>query len=73
MADIDTQLEQFETVSYRMRAEGMHYCFEQYSSFEEIEDPKFHELREAYLKSARELKTHVSTRINELNAVIHGF
>lgn len=73
MADIDTQLEQFETVSYRMRAEGMHYCFENYSSFEEVEDPRFHELREAYLKSARELKNYVDTRINELNAVVHGF
>jgi hypothetical protein len=73
MADLDTQLEQFQNVSYRMRAEGMHYCFEHYSSFEEIVDPKFHEIREAYLKAASELTSYVDTRIQELNDVINEF
>lgn len=72
MADLDTQIEQFENVSYRMRAEGMHYCFKNYSSFEEIIDPKFHELREAYLKAASELKSYVDTRIEELNQEFNG-
>lgn len=67
MTDLDTQIEQFENVSCRMRAEGFHYCFEHYSSFEEVKDSKFHELREAYLKSASELKSYVDTRIEELN------
>ena len=56
-----------------MRAEGMHYCFEHYSSFEEIMDPKFHELREAYLKAASELTSYVDTRIQELNNAINEF
>ena len=39
------QLENFEMVRYRMDAEGFDYCFRHYSSFEEVEDEKFHSLR----------------------------
>jgi hypothetical protein len=73
MADLETQLEQFQNVDYRMRAEGMDYCFENYSSFEEIEDPKFHELRESYLKASRELKSYVRDCTDKLNQTLHGF
>lgn len=46
-------------VAYRMDDEGMHYCFKYYSTFEEIEDPEFHRLREAYLAAAEALETYV--------------
>lgn len=72
MAGLVTQIEQLENVSYRMRAEGFHYCFENYSTFEEVEDPKFHELRKAYLKAASELKCYVDTRLEELNQEFDG-
>ena len=53
----------WESVAYRMKAEGFHYCFEWYSTFEEIEDEKFHELRLAYLKAASELENYVSNKL----------
>lgn len=62
------QLEEFEMVRYRMEAEGFHYCFKHYSSFEEIEDPKFHELRLAYLAATEELTKYVDNKIEELNS-----
>jgi hypothetical protein len=49
-----------------MRTEGFHYCFKHYSKFEEIDDDKFHELRENYLKSADELKNYIETRLEDL-------
>lgn len=61
------QLEEFEMVQYRMEAEGFHYCFKNYSSFDEIEDPKFHELRLAYLAAADALAEYVDTKLNDLN------
>jgi len=48
-----------------MEAEGFHYCFEWYSTFEEIEDEKFHELRLAYLKAANELENYVYSKLNK--------
>ena len=36
--DIEDNLDNFRAVQYRMGNEGMDYCFEQYSSFDEIED-----------------------------------
>lgn len=62
------QLEEFEMVRYRIEAEGLHYCFKHYSSFEEIEDPKFHELRKAYLAAAEALTEYVDAKLKELNS-----
>jgi thymidylate kinase len=60
------QLEEFQDVRYRMGAEGFHYCFESYSSFEEVEDDKFHELREKYIEIAKELEKYVISKINSI-------
>ncbi|NBX19776.1 MAG: hypothetical protein EBR08_03510 [Bacteroidia bacterium] len=60
------QLENFEMVRYRMDAEGFHYCFKHYSSFEEVEDKKFHSLRESYIKIAEELEEYVESKINQI-------
>jgi hypothetical protein len=49
----------WQDVAYRMDAEGFHYCFRYYSSFEKITDPEFHRLREAYLAAAAALETYV--------------
>lgn len=48
-----------ESLVYRMDAEGFHYCFDGYSDWKEIDDPKFQELRVAYLKAAEELESYV--------------
>jgi hypothetical protein len=39
--------------------EGFDYAFRFYSSFEEIKDPKFHALRQAYIKAADELQEYL--------------
>lgn len=39
--------------------EGFDYAFRHYSSFEEIKDKKFHELREKYKKAADELASYI--------------
>ena len=38
------QLDNFQYVRAKMRDEGFDYCFRHYSSFEEVEDEKFHSL-----------------------------
>ncbi len=60
------KLEDLQMVQYRMDAEGFDYCFRRYSSFEEIEDPKFHELRLAYIKAADDIEKYVEEQIDKL-------
>lgn len=57
--------ENWEMVAYRMHAEGFHYCFVNYSSFSEIKDEKFHQLREAYLQVATKLENYVKVKLDE--------
>ena len=52
--------EDFEYVRYRMSEEGFHYCFNDFSEFNEIDDKKFHKLRIAYLKAAQELEDYIN-------------
>jgi len=51
------QLENFQMVQYRMGNE---------SSFEEVEDEKFHSLRESYIKISEELEEYVKSKINQI-------
>lgn len=51
----------------RMNQEGFHYCFKDYSSFKEIEDEKFHELRKQYLEATKELEDYIKNKVNEAN------
>jgi hypothetical protein len=60
------QLENFQYVLAKMRDEGFDYCFRHYSSFEEVEDEKFHSLRESYVKIAEELEEYVESKINQI-------
>ncbi len=60
------QLENFQYVLVKMRDEGFDYCFRHYSSFEEVEDKKFHSLRESYIKIAEELEEYVESKINQI-------
>ena len=66
------ELEKFEMVRYRMDAEGFHYCFKHYSSFKEVQDEKFHELRRKYLEISQELEEYVHSKINGLRDEING-
>jgi hypothetical protein len=60
------QLDNFQYVLAKMRDEGFDYCFRHYSSFEEVEDEKFHSLRESYIKIAEELEEYVESKINQI-------
>lgn len=67
---LEENLDNFRSVQYRMGNEGMDYCFEQYSSFEEIEDEEFHKLRLEYLESTKKLKSYVENKIEVLSEQI---
>jgi hypothetical protein len=67
------ELEDWQMVRYRMDNEGIDYCFKHYSSFEEIKDEKFHELRNKFLTSLDEIQNYVDGKINELNDKINEY
>lgn len=50
---------ELEYVKDTIDNEGFDYAFVDYSDFSEIEDEKFHKLREAYVKAAEELREYV--------------
>ena len=61
------ELENWNVVYSKMKNEGFHYCFKNYSSFKEIKDKKFHQIRKKYLKVSQELEEYVIKKINESN------
>ena len=69
---LENQLEELEMVRYRMEAEGFHYCFKHYSSFEDVDDDEFHRLRKKYLEVSEDLENYVNNRIEELNNRIYN-
>jgi hypothetical protein len=71
--ELDEELENWQMVRYRMDNEGIDYCFKHYSSFEEIKDEKFHELRNKFLTSLDEIQNYVDSKINELNDKINEY
>lgn len=70
---LEDELDGFENVRYRMDAEGLHYCFKHYSSFKEIKDQKFHEIRENYIKVANEIEEYVKSKIASLTEEISNY
>lgn len=70
--DLYEELEEWQMVRYRMDNEGIDYCFKHYSSFEEIKDEKFHELRNKFIASLDEIEKYVDEKIIELNDKING-
>jgi len=67
------QLENFQYVQVKMRDEGFDYCFRHYSSFEEVEDEKFHSLRESYIKISEELEEYVKSKIKQIQDEIDNY
>ena len=60
--DLHQELEDLTYLNAKMRDEGFDYCFRHYSSFEEIKDEKFQELRLKYIQIAEELENYVETQ-----------
>lgn len=63
---LEEDLDNFRSVQYRMNNEGIGYCFEHYSSFEEIEDEEFHKLRLEFLSSMKKIRDYVDNKIEVL-------
>jgi hypothetical protein len=59
----DEELENWEAVHYRMDNEGIDYCFEHYSSFEEIKDEEFHKLRLDLIDNMKKIRKYVEDKI----------
>lgn len=51
--------ETLNDVALSMDEEGFDYCFRNYSNFENVNDVKFHRLREAYIAAADALEQYV--------------
>ena len=59
----EEEFDNWKAVDYRMREEGIDYCFEHYSSFKEIEDEEFHKLRLEFLDSMKKIREYVKDKI----------
>ena len=68
--DKHEELENWEAVKYRMKAEGIEYCFRHYSNFEEIDDEAFHLLRMFIVESMEKMETLINDRIDKLETQI---
>jgi hypothetical protein len=60
----EEELEDWQMVHYRMDNEGIDYCFEHYSSFEEIKDEEFHKLRLEFLSGMKKIREYVKNKID---------
>lgn len=64
---LEQELENWQSLRYRMENEGIDYCFEHYSRWEEIQDEEFHKLRVQFLETLTKLRELTDKKINELN------
>jgi hypothetical protein len=61
----EDELENWQRVQYRMEDEGIDYCFESYSSWDEIKDEEFHRLRLGFLQYMKEIREYVDKKVDE--------
>jgi len=59
------ELENWESVRYRMGEEGIDYCFEHYSHWDEIKDEEFHRLRLEFLRTMEELRNYIEKKVED--------
>jgi len=59
------ELEIWQSVQYRMEEEGIDYCFEHYSHWDEIKDEEFHRLRMGFLQYMKEIREYVDKKVDE--------
>ena len=70
LKELEDELDNFRAVRYRMDNEGIDYCFEKYSSFEEIEDEEFHKLRLEFLDSMKKIRSYVENKVEDLSSQV---
>jgi hypothetical protein len=68
--DKHEELDNWKAVKYRMKEEGIEYCFRHYSDFREIDDQAFHLLRMLLVESMEKMETLVNDRIDKLETQI---
>jgi hypothetical protein len=61
----EDELEYWQSVQYRMEEEGIDYCFEHYSRWDEIKDEEFHRLRLGFLQYMKEIQEYVDKKVEE--------
>jgi hypothetical protein len=61
----EDELENWQSVQYRMDGEGFDYCFESYSDWDEIKDEEFHRLRLGFLQHMKELREYIDNKVEE--------
>lgn len=61
----EEELEYWHSVQYRMEEEGIDYCFEHYSRWDEIKDEEFHRLRLGFLQHMKELREYIDKKVEE--------
>lgn len=61
----DEEREYWNNVNFRMDDEGMWYCFNDYSRFDEIRDPEFHMLRNDFLEAGHRLRDYIKLKHSE--------
>jgi hypothetical protein len=67
---LEEDLDNFRSVQYRMDNEGIGYCFDGYSDWDEIEDEEFHKLRLEFLSSMKKIRSYVENKIESLSEQI---
>ena len=67
---LEEDLDNFRSVQYRMDNEGISYCFDGYSDWDEIEDEEFHKLRLEFLSSMKKIRSYVENKIETLSEEI---
>jgi hypothetical protein len=67
---LEEDLDNFRSVQYRMDNEGIGYCFDGYSDWDEIEDEEFHKLRLEFLSSMKKIRSYVENKIESLSEEI---
>ena len=68
--ELEDQLEHWSNVDYRMDNEGFEYCFKHYSSFSEIKDEEFHNLRLSMLSQMENMRKLVKDKIGDIENTI---
>ena len=68
--ELGDQLEHWSNVDYRMDNEGFEYCFKHYSSFSEIKDEEFHNLRLSLLSQMEGMRKLVRDKIGDIQNTI---
>jgi len=54
------EAKELDYIRETVECEGFDYAFVHYTDFKEIEDEKFHQLREAFLAARSELVSHLN-------------